>query len=769
MNPRLLLAGVAAVATLFLGLVGGRGQEPQAAEGPIVRAIEIQYAGAATVSRERILANMRTAVGKPYSEVAVEEDIRNLYASGAVANVRIFGEPVADGVRVIVVVQTKATIAEILVEGATRVSVKRIRKQLESKVGEALNEATLAQDRQKILELYRERNFPETTVTYRVDPFDGEAKARVTFTVLEGGRQIIKRIRFEGNTVFKDKELRKVIKTRTANLLSFMTKDGRLDTSKLDEDALALRDHYQNAGYIDVVVTGPEIAPVAEGKVEVAFRFQEGGRYGVGKVEITGALAFTTDELRAGMQTVEGGTFSPKKLRDDSKKIQDQYGTRGYIDLQVLAETLPAGAGVIDVNFRLEEGAQSYVERVNISGNTRTKDKVIRRELAVAPGELYNSVLVDASKQRLLGLNYFERVESYPSETGVAGRKDLNMVVEEKRTGSFNFGAGFSSVDNLIGFAEVQQSNFDITRPWSFTGGGQRFRARIQVGTQRQDFTISLTEPYFLDYKLSLGGEAFYRSATYVSSVYAQRNAGFALTMRQPLGTYTSWQLGYRIEEVGIFNVADSASQEIQDEAGNYLKSSLTARISYDTRDNLFLTRKGRRIDFSVYGAGGPLGGDVQIYGVDLEASQYFKLPWDTVFLLNGEIGAVDSFGGGGVPIFDRLYLGGAFDMRGFSYRDVGPKDEDGEPIGGRTLARLTAEYTFPIIERLRGAIFYDVGFVNAGAYQFGGNINSDVGIGVRIDLPIGIPIRLDYGIPMQADQYNNSSGRFNFNIGYQF
>jgi outer membrane protein insertion porin family len=759
-------------AALFFALFATFGPHSIAQENdrPTVKAIDIQYSGAATVSRERILANMRTAVGRPYSDIVVEEDIRNLYASGVVENVRIFGEPSDGGVRVIVVVQTKAAIGEILVEGSNRIGANRIRKTITSKVGSTLSEATLAEDRQKILELYRNKNYPDTGVTYRTEPIEGQEKARVIFTIAEGGRISIRRIGFEGNTVFKDGELKKVISSKTSNLLSFVTKAGRLENEKLDQDAVALREHYQNAGYIDAVVKGPEINPVGEGKAEVLFIIEEGRPYKVGRVEIVGAQTFTADELRAGLKTVDGGVLSPKALRDDAKRMQDQYGTRGYIDMQVLAETLPAGDGVIDVNFRLEEGTQSYLERVNITGNTRTKDKVIRRELAVSPGEVYNSVLVDASKQRLTNLNYFSRVETYPSETMVPGRKDLNIVVEEKRTGAFNFGAGFSSIDNLIGFAEIQQSNFDITRPWSFTGGGQRFRLRVQLGTQRQDFILSLTEPYFLDYQFSLGGELFYRSANFVSSVYSQRNAGFALNARKPLGTYTSLQLGYRIEQVGIFDVDDDASETIQDEAGNYMKSSLTARVTYDTRDSLFLTRKGRKVDFTAYGAGGPLGGDVQIYGFDLEASQYFHLAWDTVLLINGQLATVDSFGGGGVPIFDRLYAGGAFDLRGFNYRDVSPKDEDGEPIGGRTLARMTVEYTFPVIERVRGAVFYDVGMVNSGAYDFGGgNVNSDVGFGVRIDLPIGVPIRLDYGIPLQADEFNDSSGRFNFNIGYQF
>jgi outer membrane protein insertion porin family len=196
----------------------------------------------------------------------------------------------------------------------------------------------------------------------------------------------------------------------------------------------------------------------------------------------------------------------------------------------------------------------------------------------------------------------------------------------------------------------------------------------------------------------------------------------------------------------------------------------MTFELTYDKRDNAFLTRKGTRIDFSTYVAGGPLGGDVQIYGFDLSASQYFHLPFDTILLFDAEIATVSTWGSGNsVPIYDRLYLGGANNLRGFKFQDVGPKDQFGDDLGGNSLARFTVEYTIPIVERVRAAVFYDTGFVNAGSWSFStSNVNSDFGFGLRLDLPIG-PIRIDYGIPVQSDKFNNSSGRFQFSVGYQF
>lgn len=761
-------------ACLFL-LLNPAHSQPPAGQGPIVRSIEIQYAGPPTVSRERILANMRTAVGKPYSEQAVEEDVRSLYATGNITNVRIFGEPTRDGVKVIVVVQSQATVGDVAIEGATRISPNRLRKQLSLKTGDVLNESALEQDRQKILDEYRNRGFTDTTVQYRTDVNEQTGASRVVYTVSESGKVTIRGIRFEGNQAFNERELRKVMKTKPANLLSPITKAGRLNREQLDQDLLALRDYYQNRGYVDVNVGDPRWDAVSPGRIVLTIPIQEGRQYRFGNVQVAGAQVFTTDEVRARLKASEGAVFSPQILRDDTKAIGDLYGSRGYVDLQANAETSSAGPGVIAVTYTIQEGTQSYVEHINIQGNVRTKEKVIRRELALAPGDIYDTTRVDLSRERLRNLNYFSNIQAYPSDTLVPGRKDLNILVEEKRTGSFNFGAGFSSIDQLIGFAEIQQSNFDLLG-WrnGFTGGGQRFRTRVQYGTRRRDFLLSLTEPWFLDYQISVGGELFFNESQFVSSIYNQRNYGFGLNARKALATFGSGRLDgridYRLENISIFDVSEDASETIRAEEGDHLKSSLTGSLTYDSRDSVFLTRRGQKIDFSMFVAGGPLGGDVEIYGFDLAGSQYFKLPWDTIFLINGQIATVDTWAGGNrVPIFDRLYLGGPNNLRGFRFRRISPRDEEGEPIGGQTLARLTFEYTFPIIERIRGAVFYDTGFVNSGAYDFGtGDLASDVGVGVRLDLPIG-PVRLDYGIPLQSPYNNGASGKFHFTIGYQF
>lgn len=739
------------------------------AAAPVVRAVEVQFAGASTVSKEKILANMRTRVGRQYSEQAVEEDIRNLYATGNVSNVRIFGEPVKDGVRVIVVVQSKGQISEVTLAGVQLLKETRVRKEISAKPGDTLSETTLQADKEKILKYYADKGFTEVDVTYKTEINEKLGTVRVAFTVNEGGKTVINSVTFAGNSALKTSELRKVVKTKKKGVLNFFSSGaGRLNSELLESDALALRDLYQSRGYMDARIGRPQVTRDGE-SVDVAFSISEGEQYRVGNVKYLGAKVFTLEEITQGVKLRTGEVYSPQSVRADVKSIQDLYGTRGYIDFQAGADTKPGAGKTIDVTFNLDEGVQSYLEHINISGNTRTKDKVIRRELPLTPGEVFNTVRVDAGKQRLMNLNYFSKVEAFPADTLVPGRKDLNVLVEEKRTGSFNFGAGFSSIDNLLGFAEITQGNFDITRWPYFTGGGQKFRMRLQYGTRRKDFVLSLTEPYFMDREISVGGELFYREAAFVSNVWDERRYGFEVNARKRLGEFLTGRLSYTLQDITVQNVPTDASQTIQDERGSRVQSRLSAGLTHDTRDSVFLTRRGRRVDLSVYGSGGFLGGNTDIYGFDLEGSQYFHLPFDMILTLNGEIAGVNTWAGGDrVPIFDRLFLGGANNLRGFNFRDVGPKDEDGEPIGGKSLWRFTVEMTAPVVDKVRAAVFYDVGSVGTEAYDFSGPVNSDVGVGVRLDLPIG-PVRIDYGFPLQTDRFTSKSGRFNFNIGYQF
>jgi outer membrane protein insertion porin family len=746
-----------------------RAQAPEQQGPPIIKSVEIQYVGPQTLSREKIISQMRTKPGQPYSESLVEQDIKALYRTNQVQNVRIFGQAEGEGVKVMVVLQTRSLVNEIEIEGAQRISAKTLRKSIALKINGPLTEAELQTAREKIIEKYQGKGFTDVDVKYKVETDQEHGTSRVIYTITEGTKGAVGAVRFEGNTKFKDSILRKQMKTKGKTLYSFLDKSGRLDETQLEQDVNAVKEYYQDHGYIDVEVKEVRRERTG-GKMTLVIVLIEGPIYHVGKIQITGTKSAPEQKVRGLLKMKEGGIYSPKQIREDSKKIADAYGSGGFVDLQVTPTGVPAGAGRIDVHYQIQEGGPSFVQRINIVGNTRTKDKVIRREVLIAPGDILNSVRVETTKKRLDNLGYFEKVETYPEDTGVSGRKDLTIQVQEKRTGSLNFGAGFSTIDQLVGFVEMSQGNFDLLNWPNFTGAGQKFRFRIQYGSTRKDITMSLTEPYFMDRKLSLGGELFFREADYYSNIYSQRNYGGSIETRKAIAPYTAASLQYMLQRIEIYNVAPGSSSQILEEEGLTTKSQLTFGVVNDTRDNPFLTRSGHRVVFTPYVAGGFLGGTEQIVGVSLEARQYFHLWKDSILLLSGQLAAVDTWGDGReVRIYDRLFLGGSNDLRGFDYRDVSPRDINGEPLGGNSLAAFTIEYTMPIIEKARFAVFFDSGFVNAAPWDFSTkDIVTDAGIGLRLDLPIG-PLRIDYGIPINKGPYPTSGGKFNFNVGYQF
>src|SRR6266403_4996119 len=620
MRPSQFALWVASICAL-LGTGVARAQAPQAAPGPpIIRSIHVQYTGPQTVSKERILAQIRTRVGHPYSNQVVEQDIAALYKTGSVFNVRIFAQPEGDGVKVIVAVQTRAIMREIEIAGAEQIKAKRLRKEIKLRLNQPVNEQQLEEARQKIIEVYQGRGFNDVSVQFRVDPIDEKrGTARVVFTVNEGAKGAVRAIHFEGNAHLSERVLRKQMKTRGRTPIYFMDKSGRLDEVQLEQDLDKLREFYQDHGYIDVEIKEARRERTEKGPMIITIVIVEGPQYHVRTLTVSGYQAASEPRIRALLKMKEGSVYSPKQLRDDAKAIADANGSGGYVDLVILPEGAPAGPAQIDVGYNIEEGNRSFVNRVNIQGNTRTKDKVIRREVLVAPGDVFNTVRVDITKKRLENLGYFAKVETYPEETDIPGRKDLTILVQEKRTGSLSFGGGFSTVDKLVGFAELTQGNFDLFNWPSFTGGGQKFRLRIQYGTERKDFILTVTEPYFLDRRLSLTGQAFYTEANYLSSEYNQRNYGFAFELRKPINAYTFATLGYQLQDVDIFDVAISASEFIKSQEGSFTESKIFSGVLFDSRDNPLLSRHGHRFSFSPYVAGGFLGGNTQIYGLDFE------------------------------------------------------------------------------------------------------------------------------------------------------
>ncbi len=792
------------ICLLLLAWVSVAGAQPS---GPKIAKIEIKHLGPATVSDALVRGNIRVKPGDVYQAAAVDDDVRNLYSTGFFYNVRVAREETPEGLVLTYIVQGNPRLAEIKFQGNKKFKEAKLRKTISSKVGEPFNERKLFTDTQDIQKLYQKRGYPRTEVKYSYSIDENTGRATATFEIKESPKVKIKEVDFVGAHAFKQKTLRKVIKTRRHWMFSWITGSGVLKDEQFEEDQEKLREYYRDHGYLDFEIKNIEYVYPTPRKMIIRFIVYEGTQYHVGSIKFSGNKLFSTADVTNGLRLVHsmkgdkkkigpngltmdvGDVFSPKGLTKDVEDVEDFYGAKGYIDVSSSSRNLNVlripntESGTMDLEFQIEEGQKSYIEKVQIRGNTKTKDKVIRRELAVAPGEVFDMVRVKRSKQRLEGMMYFDKVDTRPEATDVLNQKNLVVSVDEKNTGSLMLGAGFSSVDALVGFVEVSQANFDLFHPPTFTGGGQRFRLRLAVGTEQQDYLASFVEPWFLGRKLALGVDAYYRDLAYLSvdNVYTETRAGGRVSLSRTLGSdYLIGSLSYTLEDIGIhltsgyneFNTPPSIFNEV----GYHLLSRVGSSLAYDTRGGGVLPNKGQRTELNAE----YVTGDDQFAKVELKTGWYFKgLARGHVLELVGRSGVLKSLDSGDVPFFERFYLGGLYSLRGFRFRDISPRDPlpggfgfYSEPVGGDTYWFGSAEYSIPIFEQERGigvrfAVFYDIGNVARRPWTWNmQDFDDNWGFGLRLNLPIG-PIRLDYGIPIHHDQFNSSSGQFQFGVGY--
>lgn len=739
-----------------------------------VKSVEVRFTGSSSVDKARITSNMRLKPGEVWTREKEEDDLRALFNSGDLLNVSIDSIDGPDGVSVIVTGEARPAMGDLVFEGNTVFKTDRLRDEADFKTGTVVEEAKLNEVRAKIQELYQKRGYADTTVSYSVEQGSQPGFSRIVFRIDEGTRGILNDVRFEGNTVISSRRLKTITESDDRSWIKFWDLKRKITQEKIEGDIQRIQDVYGDAGYFDARVDNVDQVQASDAKVDLVFRITEGIQYTTGSIGVTGNKVFDAATLIPVFQLESGTTFSLADMRSDIETIDDYYGSRGYADVKVTPRISRSG-NLINVTYGIEEGQQFKLGRINIAGNSATRTEVILREMALEPGDDYNTIKVKKSMTRLRNLDYFEQgngIDFMPVASPLGPEyKDLNISLVEKKTGQVQFGAGFSTIDNLVGMVEITQRNFDIANWPRFTGAGQRFRLSLRAGTQRKDFLLSVTEPYFLGQRLSLGGDLFWTERNFLSDYFDQRDVGASLNLRKPLGDNSDLRLTYTLQNVEIYGIDGDASQAIRDEEGKFLQSRLSSAWVYDNRDSFQQPRRGHKIQVEGALSGGFLGGDVEVYNFAVTGSKFWNMPFDTIFFVEGRAAVVDTFGNGErVPIFEREFLGGANNLRGFDFRDVGPKDENGEPIGGNTSAYITLEYSVPVFGKVRGAVFADAGFVNADSWDFSSSdYNANVGFGVRAVLPVVGPIKLDYGIPVTADEFNDSSGRFQVLMDYKF
>ncbi len=763
-----------------------------------------------------VITRCQTKVGATYDPVTVSRDVTSLKDSGEFEEIEADAQRLADGVEVTFFVKRKFRFqAPLVVKGCDYFSETRVAKESELKDGFLYGEGDLAAAAAKVRLAYQKKYYLDAKVTPLVEPIDGAGNnCTITFIVDEGRRQKFRNFIFDGaNHVsvrpwwnpawwepaegcFDEAELREAINDYAWwNPIGWFT-DAPVTVEMLAQCAAKLAEVYRNHGYLDVTVAFPERVPCEDPeKSDVVFRIVEGPRYRLGSAEIRGVTRYPVEAVRGrSALPLPGAIAGEKELADAARRIQVVVGSgdSGLADTRVDVKRIPreGDAAIVDVVFQVTEGVPVVIDDVVIRGNDYTKDKVIRREIALGPGDRMLEDRAERSQRRLENLNYFERVRYYLEASGrgrdANGAEYRNLVyeVDEKNTGSFMVGLGASSVDSVFLSAEVSQSNFDLFAPGKlFRGAGQKGRAFVQWGPRIQTYEASVTEPHLFDRLLELTVEGYRRGRWYDD--YDLYRSGAAATLSYPVKFWPTWEafgrfgMRYTLEYVNFDDIEhglweyDGKDVSLDDEDrlyGDNWESVVRFFWSRDGRDNFRMPTKGGRsqIFFDI-----TAGGDNEYWRAGVNHRQYFPVwkRYNHVFMVGLRAETIDEISDE-VPIYDRMFLGGPRTIRGVRYRHVAPfatREHNELPWGGKTLFCMNFEYTVPIVKMLRLAVFSDVGSVGPDAFDldFTDTYAWTVGLGFRIDIPM-FPIRLDFATPIEKPEHAEEEA-FSFSVGYDF
>ncbi len=747
-----------------------------------VGTLSVVFAGPANVSEQVVRANMQTQEGSPFDQAQLDRDIRSLYRTGLFEFIEFKRQPGADSkINLVVEVTPKFRVSAVAYLGNKKVKTRRLEKETQTKINSAIDERQIKEDADKIRRYYQKSGYNQAVIDYTIERNPKTGFGTVTFKIEEGYKVHISDIDFTGNEHASSRKLRKQMATKEWGWFSWLTSSGRFKDDDFQADLDKLRDYYRDLGYLDVQIDPANLRMEypSKKKLHITISVVEGRRYNVGEVSITGNKLYTTEELMAVIKQKTGSIFAPTLIDKDRAALEEYYGKDGYLDARARLSRKPnLQTGAIDIEYSMTESEKFYVESIRIEGNTKTKSVVILRELNLGPGDVFNITRMNISKMRLENTRFFENpVNVTPESTNLPGRKNLKISVKEGRTGNVTFGAGFSSLDSVVVFTELTQSNFDLfNRKSLFQGDGQKFRLRLQLGARSSEAILSFEEPWLFERELALGFSIYRTSTSYSNQVYDEVRTGVEVYLRKRLIELVEGRLSYTLENVKISDVDTTAPNFLKALPPDQTISKLGLQLLRDTRDRLINTSRGNRAEFITEVAGGPFGFDASYYRFEIRGAQYiptFELQ-NQVLSLIGRTGIIDAYGDSSqVPYFDRFFLGGPSTLRGFGYREVGPKDNTGgtsfEPTGGGTYGFFSAEYTMDIVEPIRFAVFYDAGFVNVDAYDFDpSRYNDNFGVGLRIQIA-GAPLSLDFGIPITSDATNDDGLQFNFSFGTRF
>jgi outer membrane protein insertion porin family len=766
-----------------------------AGEGPVVQKIQVK--GNKKIETDAVIAKLATKQGSGISGEKLRQDLDVLFKTGFFYDVKIERDNVEGGVQLTYNVVEKPSVVEIIFAGNNEIDSTELQTTAALKPYEVLNMGRIREAVEKIQKLYEDKGYFLARITPKVEPAGkdglGEEAVKLTFEVQENDKVKVKRITILGNKQIADGKIKGLLQTQEGGFFSFISSSGSYKQDAFDRDVQLINYLYFNEGYVQIKVDRPQVYVTPDKKgIYITIRVEEGERYKVGSIDFAGDLLFPRSELEEATEIDGTGWYQHETLLKDIRTVQAKYGDLGYAYANIIPRTRPRDKDrELDITFEIDKGNKVYFGRINVVGNSKTRDKVVRRELLVQEGELYNETRKRESLDNVKRLGFFDEVNfnsSTPSEN--QDLMNIDIVVKERNTGSIQVGAGYSTYSSFIFNGQVNQINL--------MGRGQRLGVSVDMSSNQSLFNFNFTEPYFYDTEWSVGVDAYQSKRT--TTEYEETKKGGALRVGYPITRFLRTFLRYKLEsseinldnEFGdpiLFPVPIPGGDPNPQGNPNGVTSSATLTLEYDKRNDRYTPTKGVYTSVSLEYAG--LGGDQQFTKGLATGRFYEKVFWDVIFRNNLTYGFIRSNVDGREPPFNELFLlGGANSLRGYNWFSIAKRKRSTKvyndliargfpaetaeirawrPFGGKEQLFYQAEFEFPLITEagIKGVVFYDIG--NADDVLALSEFRSDVGFGFRWFSPIG-PLRFEWGFPLERKpELEEPAVVFQFAIGSPF
>jgi outer membrane protein insertion porin family len=723
--------------------------------------LSVEVRGNNRIEADAIKRVVKTQSGDIYSLKNLSADLKAIYAMGYFDDIRIEAETRPDGKMITFIVKEKPTLRNIRFSGLGYVFEKEdLEEVIPARRGSILNINVIRNGIDRITEMYKNKNYYNVKVGYKIIDLE-DNQADLEFVIEEGEKFTVEKIRFEGNHAFTDKELKKHMATAEKGFFSWLTSSGELREDKLEQDVALLSSFYTNNGYMQVRV-GEPLVKFEGNQIEITVKINEGPRFKIGTVDMTGDLLLPKEELIATLKISQEEFYNRETLRNDVLKLTDLYANEGYAYADVVPRTSEdTEKQTVDITLDIQKGQQVFFEQIIISGNTRTRDKVIRRELRVYEQELYSSQRLKRSIRNINRLDFFEDVKVDTVKGSAPDKMVLKIGVTEKATGAFSVGGGYGNTENFFGMASIAQRNL--------FGRGQKLELKGRLSSKTQNINLSFTEPYIYDIPLS--GTVDFYNWQYDYDDYDKNSFGSGVNLSYPVFDFTRGSLAYVYDRAHITNITDDAPDSIKDLKGKNVKSSVTAKLRYDSRDHGFVPTSGTNHTVSFEFAG--LGGNIGFMKYMAESTWYFPLFWEFVLAPHMEGGYVNKTKDKKLPDYEKFYMGGIDSLRGFERDDLAPQDKSGNSIGGDKYVQFNLDLRFPLLKSqgFYGVLFFDTGRVYGDQEDIKldpADLRQSAGLGIRWISPLG-PIRIEYGFILDRKDSDHGPGAWEFSMASAF